>query len=904
MKTKIIQLSLLLSICCLLFASVGNAQLPRVYNVENTGSGFPAPILPTLSNLPTIEPLTDPFMKSDNSSRSTLFSNWASRRNEIKHEIEHYEIGVKPPKPDTITATYTPGATPAANGTLRVFVTRNGQTITLTSQVSLPTTGTGPYPAVIGMNSLSGSVPATVFTNRNIARIQYNHNNVTTYNNPQLTDPFYRLYPEYNLVNAGQYSAWAWGVSRIIDGLELVQSTLPINVSRLAVTGCSYAGKMALFSGAFDERIALTIAQESGGGGAPAWRVSETLGGVEKLGATDYRWFRDSMRNFQSANVVKLPHDHHELMAMVAPRALLVTANVDFEWLANPSCYVSARAAHEVWKTFGIADRFGFTITGGHNHCAAPATVVPAMQAFVDKFLLDSNNVNTDTVRIHPYPQVDYARWFNWWGTGSASFDPKPGKRVWLEAECGKVGSQWLVSNESSPTSSVNAVQVKSGLSSPGIAPANDSSYLTLQFPVDSAGNYNLNTRINVPSGEDYSFWYKVNNGGFQLFNSNVIIPNQGFENGLAGWPTINNQNNAVISATTIPAEVRTGANALKIQNLVRFPGTQLRVRVSSIPFTTTKGKAYDISYWVKSTSVGATIRLSTGPNEFQYQPAQATDTTWKQITWRTTAYLDTTTFQFNVGSDSAIYYIDDISIKEVNGGFGWQWVGINKANFNKGINTLTISYANGGNTKIDKVVLTTNNSIISDAGLAGSNCNIQAVNIISFTGRINNNLVDLDWKTSNEINLNYYAVEWFNDNGVFVEVGKVNALNGLVNNSYVFGDTSIINVNRYQYYRLKLVDAYGQYYYSSTLKISPISPIELRVIPNPVRNTFVVQHDKATNDAQILLYNIQGKLLKTVQAISETVQTRMDVTTLPAGVYTIQFLNNGIKKAVTFTKI
>jgi hypothetical protein len=32
--------------------------------------------------------------------------------------------------------------------------------------------------------------------------------------------------------------------------------------------GCSYADKMALFAGAFDERIALTIAQESGGGGA------------------------------------------------------------------------------------------------------------------------------------------------------------------------------------------------------------------------------------------------------------------------------------------------------------------------------------------------------------------------------------------------------------------------------------------------------------------------------------------------------------------------------------------------------------------------------------------------------------------------------------------------------------
>lgn len=894
--------SLLLCVFFLTFFNVIKAQPPRVYTLENTGSSCPAPVLPSFNSLPRIDPLTDPFMKSDNSSRSTLFSGWACRRNEIKQEIENYEIGIKPPKPDTITATYTPG-TPG-NGTLRVFVTRNGQTITLTSQVSLPTAVAGPYPAVIGMNSLSGSVPATVFTNKNIARIQYNHDNVTTYGNPQLTNPFYRLYPEYNLVNAGQYSAWAWGVSRIIDGLELVQSTLPIKLDRLGVTGCSYAGKMALFSGAFDERIALTIAQESGGGGAPSWRVSETLGGVEKLGATDYRWFKDSMIIFQSANVNKLPHDHHELMAMIAPRALLVTANLDFEWLANPSCYVSARAAHEVWKTFGIPDRFGFYIDAGHGHCAVPNSQVPAMQAFVDKFLLDSNNVNTDTIRIHPYPQVDHASWYDWWGKGNPSFDPNPGKRVWLETECGKLGSQWYASSESSGTGVLSAVQTKSGLSSPVNAPANDSSHIVLQFPIDSTASYNMLARISVPINEDYDFWYKLNNGSFQRFNSSVSIPNLDFENGLTGWTTINNQNSAVISATSIPGEARTGVGALKIYNPNNYPGTNRRVRVSSIPFITTKGKAYEISYWVKSTT-NASIGLSTGPNEFQYQPAQVTNNTWKQITWRTTAYLDTTTFQFNVGADSTTYFIDDITIREVNAGFGWQWVRIGKANFTKGINTLTITYGNGGGTKIDKVLFATTNSTFSGVGVAGSNCSIQPVNIISFTGVINsNNKVDLEWKTSNEINLSHYSVERYNENNVFAEVGKVNALNSLVNNSYTFGDTSMINASKYQYYRLKLVDAYGQYYYSTILKIAPGGPIKLKVSPNPVRNILIVQHDKAEKGAQLLIYSMEGKLLRTFWPDLQTIETRTDIGQLPPGTYILRFLNNGDKQMFKFSKM
>ena len=79
-----------------------------------------------------------------------------------------------------------------------------------------------------------------------------------------------------------------------------------------------FAGKMALFAGAFDERIALTIAQEPGGGGVNAWRVSETLENVETLGRTNYAWFLESMRQFAGKNVNRLPIDHHELAALIA----------------------------------------------------------------------------------------------------------------------------------------------------------------------------------------------------------------------------------------------------------------------------------------------------------------------------------------------------------------------------------------------------------------------------------------------------------------------------------------------------------------------------------------------------------------------------------------------------------
>ncbi|MBW8333760.1 MAG: dockerin-like protein [Prolixibacteraceae bacterium] len=411
-KVRIKIISLLLLSSTFLTVNSFAQKIPLVYKVENTGAKFPKPVLPTIDQLPVIEPLTDPFTWSDGKGRSTKFKNWSRRRAEIGAEIQHYEIGKKPNRPDTITASY-------SGDTLKVHITENGKTLTLTSRITLPE-GKGPFPAVIGIGRGSGSLPAEIFASRGIAQIPFNFTQVMAHNQKRGNEPINQLYPE--LVSMGAYSAWSWGVSRLIDGLELVSKELPIDLKNLAVTGCSFAGKMALFAAAFDERIALTIAQESGGGGAAAWRVSQSLPvKVETLGATSHVWFMESMFQFADKNVAKLPYDHHELMAMIAPRALLVLGNPDFEWLADESGYVSCRAAHEVWKTFGIPDRFGFSIVAGHGHCQLPKSQYPEVEAFVEKFLLGNTSANTN-VTISPYPQVDYSRWFDWWGKGKPAF--------------------------------------------------------------------------------------------------------------------------------------------------------------------------------------------------------------------------------------------------------------------------------------------------------------------------------------------------------------------------------------------------------------------------------------------------------------------------------------------------
>jgi hypothetical protein len=424
---------------------------PLVYDVENSGAQFPAPTFPSFEQLPIIRPLTDPFVfyRTQDPQRDTRFSSWERRRNEIKAAVEQYEIGPKPDCSDcTITANYVPPApdVAGARGTLTVVVTRNGQSLTLTSNVYVPSTfGEGPYAALIPMTFFprasganSGSLPVALINERPIVTIDFVHNQVTAYggSGDHTNDPFYRLYPELcagtcaSTSNSGQYAAWSWGVSRLIDGIEIASrqavDPLPVKLDRLAATGCSYAGKMALFAGAFDERVALTIPQESGGGGAPAWRITraiEAYGASEDIQRTNYNWFAGQMRQFAGDNGYKLPTDHHELMAMVAPRALLATGNTDFYWLSNRSNYITSRATQRVYDTFGIGDRFGFYIDGGHNHCAIPATQQPAVAAFLDKFLLGIGTADTN-VRVHPYGDLDYARWTAWWGQKTRRNEP------------------------------------------------------------------------------------------------------------------------------------------------------------------------------------------------------------------------------------------------------------------------------------------------------------------------------------------------------------------------------------------------------------------------------------------------------------------------------------------------
>ncbi len=381
-------------------AGTSGGALPPVYTVENTGANCMTPAKSAFSALTPIPALPDPF-KMASGTEMTSRTDWQCRRAEIGAMVQQWDVGTKPAPPATETATY-------AGGKLTIKVTAGGASITLTEDVSVPS-GAGPFPVIIGMDTGgTGSLPASIFSG--FVQVTFHSSDLT----PQLPGrgqgAIFSLYPDNT---AGSMILWAWGVSRVIDGLQQTQAQTKVDLAHIGVTGCSYAGKMALYAGAFDERVALVIPEESGGGGEAAWRVSATMTGTEDLEhAQGTAWYSSNLAQFKNADAPKLPFDQHELAAMVAPRALLTIGNPDIAYLASESGYVSAKAATEVYKGLGIPDRIGFSQVGGHAHCAFPSSQTPDVQAFVDKFLLGKTSANTNIAKS-PY-NTDLTKWITW----------------------------------------------------------------------------------------------------------------------------------------------------------------------------------------------------------------------------------------------------------------------------------------------------------------------------------------------------------------------------------------------------------------------------------------------------------------------------------------------------------
>jgi len=335
--------------------------------------------------------------------RITSRAQWRCRRAEISAQIQQWGLGTKPPPTESEASASFSG------NTLTVDVQVGGQSITLTTTISLPSSGSAPYPALIQMDG--SGVPANIFTSRGVATMRFTSSALAGQFPTRGSGPFWSLFPDDTV---GAYAGWAWGVSRIIDGLQLTADENQIDTTRLAVSGCSYAGKMALWAGAFDERIALTIPEESGGGGEASWRVMAGQPATEHLEAAQGTgWYSERLEQFRNADAPKLPFDQHSLVAMVAPRAILAIQNTGIERLGSEAGGASMKAAAKVYEALGVPERIGFSQAAAAGHCQFPSSQTEDVAAFVERFLLGDDSVDTSSATKDSY-DTDMSRWAPW----------------------------------------------------------------------------------------------------------------------------------------------------------------------------------------------------------------------------------------------------------------------------------------------------------------------------------------------------------------------------------------------------------------------------------------------------------------------------------------------------------
>ncbi len=111
-------------------------------------------------------------------------------------------------------------------------------------------------------------------------------------------------------------------------------------------------------------------------------------------------------------------------------------------------------------------------------------------------------------------------------------------------------------------------------------------------------------------------------------------------------------------------------------------------------------------------------------------------------------------------------------------------------------------------------------------------------VSLVSFSGNLNGNNADLHWKTASEVSTSAFVVERSVNGTNFTAIGTVNAAgNATTATNYDYTDYGITTLGvNVVYYRLKMVDANGEFKYSNVVPINlSLVTGTLRVTPNPV---------------------------------------------------------------------
>ena len=161
---------------------------------------------------------------------------------------------------------------------------------------------------------------------------------------------------------------------------------------------------------------------------------------------------------------------------------------------------------------------------------------------------------------------------------------------------------------------------------------------------------------------------------------------------------------------------------------------------------------------------------------------------------------------------------------------------------------------------------------------------------------------VVLNWTTRSEFNTSHFEIERSNDGSVFNVLGQLKAKgNSQSLSKYSFSDRDILN--EYTYYRVKAIDLDGKYSYSNMAVVEGLTHNSVFVYPTIATNTIHIVHPKMAGRNNVQIYNLSGNKVMALLTEEGSSESTVNVTSLSAGLYIINYTNGAKNFKLKFIK-
>ncbi|MFZ1526291.1 MAG: T9SS type A sorting domain-containing protein, partial [Saprospiraceae bacterium] len=169
---------------------------------------------------------------------------------------------------------------------------------------------------------------------------------------------------------------------------------------------------------------------------------------------------------------------------------------------------------------------------------------------------------------------------------------------------------------------------------------------------------------------------------------------------------------------------------------------------------------------------------------------------------------------------------------------------------------------------------------------------------------------IQLTWNTVSEQNSREFVIERSMDGKQFDKIGHVMSHNKSSGSNYIYIDSEAQNKSdKTIFYRLRHYDFDGtenihkviRHYYMCSDAIPSLS-----VSPNPAANliTIYVTDAKNEDEVSIIIRSIHGSILKTANLSEANQEQQINISQLPAGIYSVEAKGKYLKTTTVFTKV